>query len=78
MNNTPIEFAKDPVEAIAVHFAYSDEAAAAHYAAYRAAEWRDYQIGGDAYRARTRPEALDHHEAATGQRPPLWAVVELY
>lgn len=78
MNNTPIEFAKTPVEAIAIHFGYSEEAAEAHYAAYLAADWKDYQIGEATYRGRTRVEALNRHEDATGHRPPLWAVVELY
>ena len=74
----PIEFEKDPVEMIAIRFGYSREAAESYYAAYKSADWKDYDINGVLYRARTRPEASQQHFDKTGLWPPLWRVIETY
>lgn len=75
---SPTLFEKSPIAALAIHLGLSDEAAAESYAAMLADHWRDYEVHGVLYRARTRVEAADIVEDATGARPPLWAVVELY
>ena len=75
---TTLLFEKSPTAALAIHLGLSDEAAAEKYAAMLAAHWRDYEVDGVLYRARNRVEAADIVEDATGLRPWLGVVVELY
>lgn len=72
-----IVFEKDPIATHALHFGLSDEAAAEHYAAQCASRRRTFEVGEAQYRASSRTDAVMQHEDMTGDRAPLWAVVEV-